>query len=119
MKHAVGLKKNKIKIAGFDSNINIFAEGKTEKDNQKLMEEQDRIIKKHNWKKFNKKWFMESLDEDDNFTDKNKFRLRQEKMFGNIKKNLIPDGTNIILTGAGHLAFFEEKFPGAVFPLRN
>ena len=113
-------KKNKIKVAGFDFDINVFAGGKTEKDNQKLMEEQDKVVQKHNWKDFNNRGFLELLDKDENnLVDKGKFKLRQEKMFENIRKNLIKSGTIIILIGAGHLAFFENKFPNAIFPLRN
>lgn len=112
-------KNNKIKVVGFDSKINVFAEKKTEEDNKKVIEEEGEIIKKHGWKDFNKEKFLELLDKLENgLTDERKFRLRQEKMFCNITDNLA-EGTNIIITGAGHLKFFENKFPVAIFPLRN
>ncbi len=39
-------------------------------------------------------------------------------MFEKIKNNL-SEGTNIIITGSGHLEFFKEKFPDAEFPLEK
>ena len=113
-------KKNKIKVKGFDFSANVLVKRKTDEDNKKLIERQEKIVKKYDWKKFNKSKFLELLNKnEDNIVDKDKFRLRQEKMFENIKKNLTETEITIIMTGAGHLTFFESKFPHAIFPLRD
>ena len=46
--------KNNIKVNGFDSKINVFREGVTGNDNQKLIEEQEKLIKNYSWRDFNK-----------------------------------------------------------------
>ena len=75
-------------------------------------------MEKHTWKDMNKAKFLKKLDVEDGLTDKIKFKKRQFEMLKNIKNNLSSQGKIVILTGCGHLQFFEENIKEAEFPFR-
>ena len=55
-------KAHNIQVFGFDSKINVLAGGKTKEDEERISKEQDEIIKKYNWKDFNKEEYDELLN---------------------------------------------------------
>jgi len=116
-------KKNGIKVDIFDRNEGELKKGATGKEPAflKLLEEGDRIIKKYSWKELNKEepWKTQPLKgiEDkinEMVVDAKKAREREEEMIKNIKEKMISSGKIVILTGAGHLTFFEKRIPNAV-----
>ncbi|MDO8513036.1 MAG: hypothetical protein Q7S37_00845 [bacterium] len=111
-------KKNGIKVAGFDSDIDVFKEGITDADNQRLIEQQKKLIKT-SWKEFNKKENEKLLDiEGIDIVDHQKERERELDMLRNINKIIINSGVVLIITGCGHLNFFEDNIDRAIFPFR-
>lgn len=112
-------KDQNIPVYGIDTDISDIAEGKTDEDNQKVMDMQIKIINQHNWKDFNKKGYVKLLDVPGELelVDKEKADLREREMLENILENVISKGTVVVLTGAGHLAFFGKELPEAIFPL--
>ena len=113
-------KKVKIKVNGFDSEINVFAKGKTEKDNQKAIKEQEKILRKFTWQDMNKEKNLKLLDIPSAMTlvDKKKAKKREIEMLKNVKKEILPKGKTVIVTGAGHLSFFKKHIKNAIFPFR-
>lgn len=113
-------KKNGIPTAGFDSGINSLRDGATEKDNQKLIEVETELLEGLTWKDMNRRENDTLLDTDFYFqvVDPNKERKREEEMLKNIQNLSIEDKIVMIITGAGHLKFFEKNIPAAIFPLR-
>ncbi len=109
--------RNKVKVNGFDSKINIFKQGITEKDNQMLIEKQKKLIQSFSWKDFNKKDKIKLLDIG-NITDPEKEKQRQQEMLNNINNALDKQGTVLIITGCGNLNFFEKNIKNAIFPFR-
>lgn len=114
--------KNNVRVDGFDSSINVLAEGMTDADNKKVIEEQQKILesKGYGWKDLNKKEITEIFNTKSvkKLIDRTKETQREKKMLQNIKSKLIPEGTIVILTGAGHLNFFEKHLKQAIFPYR-
>ena len=108
--------QNNIKINGFDSKIDIFKKGVTSKDNQKLIKEQEKLIKNYSWRDFNKIEKEKLLI--DNITDPVKEKKREEEMFKNIKEVIDNHGTILIIMGCGHLNYFEKNLKNAIFPFR-
>jgi pheromone shutdown protein TraB len=113
-------RKNKIKVKGFDSRISIFKKGIKKADNLELIKKQKKIIKNYSWKAFNKKENDKLLNIDDlsKIIDLEKEKIRRSKMLSNIKKFMITEGVVMIITGSGHLNFFEKYFKKAIFPFR-
>ena len=113
-------KKNKIKLNGFDSRLNSFKRGKNKGDNNKLIEEQQRLMKDFNWKDMNKAKNLKILNIDfkKRIIDPEKEAKRESEMLKNIKKVMIKEGLILIITGCGHLDFFEKKIKTAIFPFR-
>jgi pheromone shutdown protein TraB len=113
-------KRNNIKVCGFDTKINIFKKGIKEADNLELIKKQKKLIKNYSWKAFNKKESDKLLDVDDlnKIIDLEKEKVRNSKMLSNIKKFMIIKGVVMIITGSGHLNFFEKHFKKAIFPFR-
>ena len=126
-------KKNKKRVIGFD----YWKKGwptskdmsKSEKKEYKKIEKiLIKIVKRYGWKKFNKKKYENLLDI---YVDKAKksvpyikeiyevLPIRQKQMLKNIRKSMIKKGKLLILTGAGHLDFFQKKLKGAIFPFRE
>ena len=116
-------KKNKIKVNGFDVAENTLKKGVTEKEVKNLINEADELIKKNKftWKDLNKKEKIKILDTKTylNAVDWEKEKARELKMLHNIKLAIAKSGTIVIITGAGHLNFFEKNLKGAEFPFRN
>ncbi len=111
-------KKHKIKVNGFDSPIDTLKKGHTAEDDKRITEEQLAIVKKYNWKDFNKESYSKKLMFYDTSIDLKKHKARNEEMTKNIESLIQPTGTVVILTGAGNLNYFEKHVKGAEFPLR-
>lgn len=82
------------------------------------------LLKNYSWKDLNKAepWKISEVKEIEDkivekYFDLTKSKEREQKMLANILSKLI-DGTNVIVTGAGHLSFFERELPNAVIPFR-
>ena len=114
-------KSNNVKVAGFDSKINVFRGGVMPKDNQAMIEKQKKLIKKLSWKDFNKIENEKLLDVDglDELIDQDKESVRENDMLKNIEANIIESGTIVVITGTAHLNFFERNIKDAIFPFRN
>jgi len=112
-------KENNIPVLGFDSKTNVLVEGSTKKESEKLFIEQEKVIKKHNWKDFNKESYQKLLNIKswNSVIDKKKWKLREEEMYQNIKKVHTHGKDSLVITGSGHIKFFKKKFPKAKFPL--
>lgn len=118
-----GMKHDK-KTNGFDTPIDVVKKSVTKKELKKAEEEALSIIDKYGltWKDFNKPKYehIKEIDILENqIIDRPKDKLRQRQMLENIQKMIIEDGTVLILTGAGHLSFFEQNIKEAIFPLRT
>lgn len=109
--------KNNVKVNGFDSKINTLRKGVTEKDDQKLLTEQKKIISKYSWQEFNQ-IEKEKLIDIGNITDPEKESERENEMLNNINQAIIKEGVILIITGCGHLNFFEQNMPNAILPFR-
>jgi len=79
------------------------------------------LIKKLSWKDFNKIENEKLLDVDgfDELINQDKERARENEMLKNIEANIIESGTIVVITGTGHLNFFERNIKDAIFPFRN
>ena len=125
-------KKKKVKIDGFDywqkGWLQLEDMPESEKKEYKKIEKLlVKIFKRYGWKKFNKKKYKKLLDK---YIDKAKksisyikeiyetLPIRQKKMLANVKKRVLKKGTILILTGVGHLGFFEKHLK-AEFPYRK
>ncbi len=113
-------RSKKVELSGFDSEIDIFKGGFSASKNQKIIDQQKPVLNKFNWKDFNKKEIFNKINSlaEKKFIDSAANFIREEEMLNNIKKKIIPDGVVLILTGCGHLDFFEKKIKKADFPLR-
>ncbi len=115
-------KKNKIKVNGFDSKIDVFSKGMAEEDNEKVIQEQKILMNNLNlkWKDMNKAENLKKLDTDSakKLVDPEKEAKRESEMLKNIKKSMIRGGTIVIITGCGHLEFLERHIKDAIFPFR-
>ncbi len=119
--------RNKKKVDYFDTGDSSLKDGVTGKEPEFLQFELEckKLLKNHSWKDLNKEglWNIPSVkklkDEiKEKYFDKEKSKKREYEMLSNIKNKLI-NGVNVIVTGAGHLSFFEKEMPDAVLPLRN
>lgn len=113
-------KKNKIRVDGFDSKINTFRAGVTKEDNNKAIKEQKEIMKHYSWKEMNQSINNQKLKTKTtkNLDDSEKLKKLNFEMLNNIKKLMIKEGIIVILTGCGHLDFFEQHLKNAIFPFR-
>lgn len=111
--------KNNIKVNGFDSKINTLKKGMGEEDNQKAIEKQTEIMQGFTWKDMNKPENNKKLDikEAKILVDHNKENKRNREMLQNINNLMLNEGVIVILTGCGHLDFFEKNLQ-ALFPYR-
>ena len=68
----------------------------------------------------NKAENLKKLDTDSakNLVDSKKEEKREFEMLKNIKNSMIDNGKILIITGCGHLDFFEKHIINAVFPFR-
>lgn len=113
-------KDNDVLVNGFDANISVLSAAKNEEDNNEVIEEQKKIIEKYSWKDFNKTSYLKLLntEKEARLIDRKKWDLREEKMLENILENIIPEGMVLIVTGSGHIPFFEKNIKDAIFPLK-
>ena len=117
-----GIKHGK-KTDGFDVPLDVVKKSITKRELKRVEKEAISVIDKYGltWKDFNKSKYehIKEIDRLENkIIDRPKDKLRQRKMLENIHKMMIEDGSILILTGAGHLSFFERNLKGAIFPLR-
>ena len=113
-------KKNNIQVNGFDSPIDVMKHNITKEDEKHAVSEIYKLLKDHTWKDMNKKEYQDiesRLIEE--LVDPLKHKKRQQEMLQNIKRSMLSQGKILILTGAGHLEFFEEHLPEATFPFRG
>lgn len=111
-------KMNDIDVAGFDSDIDVFQDGVADTDNQKLIDQQKKLITK-SWTEYNRAENLKLLDiENMNIVDDNKEQEREAEMLNNINAVIADNGTILIVTGCGHLDFFEKNIDKALFPFR-
>jgi hypothetical protein len=113
-------KKNKIPARGFDARISCFNPGKTKRDNEKAIKEAEKIIKKFNWKDFNKPQYLKKLFTKSYYelVDLRQWKKREAQLANYIlSRSKKLEGTIAIVTGCGHIPFFRKRFPDARFPL--
>lgn len=114
-------RRRKVSIKGFDARISTFKEGLTVQDNKKTIRDQLKIIGDRSWKLFNKDRYLKMLDTPsfDALVDMKKYRQREYRMAKNIRKRASKSGSVVVVTGCGHLSYFESVFRQAKFPLRR
>lgn len=117
-----------IPVGFFDTGMSVLKEGVSEEDPeyQELVNREIWEAQAFSWQELNKKepWKKGRLADVQwefwrKYIDPHKWEVREEKMLENIKRLKIPQGTVLILTGAGHLDFFERELPEAEFPFRH
>jgi len=113
-------RKRNILVNGFDCSLNTLRKGMTADDNQRVIREQKKLMKDLTWKDLNKSRNLKKLNTASakKLVDPEKEKRREIGMFRNIQKTMIEKGTILILTGCGHLNFFEKHIKEANFPLR-
>lgn len=113
-------KKNRIKVNGFDSKIDVLMKGISEEDNQRVIEEQKKLMGNFTWKDMNKTENFKKLNTDSakKLVDPEKEEKREFEMLKDIKNSMLGTGTILIVTGCGHLNFFEKHIKNAIFPFR-
>jgi len=118
---AAWAKENGISVYGFDSDIEVHVEGLTETDNQAVIDEQRAIPLTYNRKDANKSAVNEALKTPLAVAqiDPLKWDQREHEMEKNINQLLDSTKRIVIITGVGHLDYFEKQFPQAVFPFRS
>ena len=116
-----------VPVSTFDSENDILREGITGTEPFFIEHGQQmkKILKDYSWKDLNddKPWNqpeIKRLDKkmNEKYIDPKKSDKRDIELVNSIK-NLITEGKNVILIGAGHLSFLEEYFSDAKFPLRK
>jgi len=119
--------KRNIKVNRFDINSGGLKEGMTGKESDflALCKKFGELLKNYSWKELNKKepWQNSPLGDLDReitekYNDEVKAKQREEELLKNINQQIISEGKVVILTGTGHLDFFEEKIPQAKFLFR-
>ena len=111
--------KNKKIINGFDVPIRI-EKPFFKKELRQINRDMANVISKHDWKEWNKsKYDDEIYGLTKNVIYVKKHKLRQRKMLVNIKRTMIPRGKILVLTGIGHLNFFERYLKIADFLFRR
>jgi len=116
-------KENKLQVNCFDIVGSVLKKGVTKKEIKDLIEESSELVKKSKltWKDMNKEKNLKLLDTPNylKISDRKKEKVRELKMLVNIKKAMLKSGTILIVTGVGHLKFFEMHFKNAKFPFRK
>ena len=114
--------RKKVKVNGFDSSINILKADATTTDEKKVIKAFEYLLKKRKftWKDMNKENLQKIFCETNNLLiDDAKDKQRQREMLKNIIHTIMKSGKIVIITGAGHLNFFEKHLKNAVFPFRT
>lgn len=119
--------RNNIPVSVFDIDEDILKDGVTGKESEFMAHElkEKELLKNYTWKDLNsaKPWqepVIAALEKEivKKYFNKEKSELREHKMLKNVKDGLI-EGRNVIVTGAGHLNFFEREIPSAELPFRT
>ncbi len=122
-------KKNRKKVTGFDYWQKDWKDLRHLNKNEKkelnvILKDASKFVKKYGWKSLNKKRHIRHFDVIDKklkkiLLDQYKYlKPRQKKMLANVKKRILKKGIIIILTGVGHLDFFQKHLK-AEFPFRK
>lgn len=110
-------KERQIKVIGFDADFMINHREFSEEE-QKKIEELSKPLLQQNWKWFNT---LEGRKEmriiDEKFPATPEDKLREQIMAENIKK--YKSGKTCIITGAGHIDYFQQQFPEIHIVLEN
>lgn len=110
-----------IKVYGIDSDIKTLKDGVTDDDLKLLAVEQSAVIRKHDWKEFNKPTINPDLETKTwlRIIDKAKEDERNLEMFKNVRRQIDRsyNANTVVITGSGHIRFFNGKFAYAHFPL--
>jgi len=110
----------------FDNEYSPLKDGVTGKEPEFLEHElkSKDMLKNYSWQDLNRPepWQISEVKElEDKITkqyfDVEKSKEREQQMLKVIRAKLI-DGVNVIVTGAGHLSFFENELRGAELPFR-
>lgn len=115
-------RKHKRKVDGMDSSINEVRPYVSKKQLKRADSEALKLLKRHrwDWKDANKRKVQDFLDHFyKGMFDQRLVKKRNKEMVANIRKSTIKHGTIIILTGAGHLKYFEKYLRNALFPFRS
>lgn len=113
------IQRNK-KVVCYDKRMDLSSYYLEEEKKKEVKEEMAHLLAGTNWKEFNKinteiyKKFekLKLL-----LVDENKERERHYAMLANIERNLIDKGKILVITGIGHLPYFERNLKDALFPL--
>jgi len=110
----------KINVKGFDSPIKVLKNGITSQYLRNVINKAKELMKHYTWKEMNNKKNNIRLDAlISPLIDPVKNLEREREMLWNIRRAMIQNGKVLIITGAGHLKFFEKNLKKAVFPLRK
>lgn len=117
-----GIKNNK-QVDVFDTNKygNQIKKSVTKKELKRAEKDFLTIFKRYDWKMMN---HPNPKDEEkykkieSQFIDYKRLKARRKVMLSNIRKLALKEGKILILTGAGHLDFFEKHLKKAIFPFR-
>jgi hypothetical protein len=114
-------KENQVPVVGYDSRIKVFKDGVSDQDNQDLIEKQKQQFGQLSWKDANKLENRGLFKGEDYYklVDPEKDKLREQEMLDNIKDVIADQGRTVVLTGCGHLGFFEKNLSEAEFPLNK
>ena len=110
----------KVDYLWFDSKLSVLKKWVTKRNEQEIIEKQELIIKKYSRKDFNKEELNKKLSHiSDSIIDQEKWNQRENEMKTNIIDILLKQKNKkiMIITGVGHIPFFQKKFPKANFPL--
>ncbi len=120
---------NNIPVGCFDVDEgNTLKDGISEnnEDYLDLVKQQVSEIKAFSWKELNndRLWREGRLGKIErklytDCVDNKKDEAREERMLENIKRLMLPNGTIVILTGIGHLNFFEKNLPDSEILFRK
>ncbi len=114
--------KNKKQVDFFDTNKygDQLKKSVTKKGLKQAGKDISSIFKRYDWKELNK-WKYDNLDSNilKKFVDFKKLNARRKFMLNIIRKIALKEGKILILTGAGHLDFFEKHLKKVIFPFRK
>jgi hypothetical protein len=119
--------KSNVPVKTFDLENDILKTGVTGKEPEFFEYEvkSKELLKNYSWKQLNndepwKSFGVIDLEQkmDEKLFDSEKSKKRDVDMLENIKADLV-EGINIVVTGVGHLTFFQQNLPDAKVPLRD
>lgn len=106
-----------------DTGENFFADDYSEesKEYQELLDYQDSIIVKHDWKDFNKRENIDLLDHplEDTLFNSSALKERKRGMLEDIREKVISEGKVVIITGTAHLDFLLKNLENTQLALDN